>query len=122
GCIGSHTHMIFLVVATWYCIYRCRSAQLFVFTYDTGSGVLRNHETGMQAGIFYQEGRQSPAATDELVSSSFADACDLTHSNTQEVERDGQRLSVEISTAEDHVFIRKNIWVIGNGIYFAQEN
>ena len=57
--MGAHADQIFLVFAGRNGVNRGRMSQDFVFTDQCGSSILGDHETGIQAGMFHQERRES---------------------------------------------------------------
>ena len=69
----------------------------------------------------YQEQGQALLPADELVGSSFGYAADLGHGNGKIIERQGQRLSVEIAPLSDEVVVGEDVGVIGNRVDLAEE-
>ena len=85
-----------------------------------GSSVLRYHKTGVQTGIGHQKFGQTTQSHNELCHPSLGNVTSFSKGNTQEVIRNGKRLTVEISTGDDAVFIREDGWIIRYGIDFSQ--
>jgi len=69
--IRPHTHMILLSITRHDRIAARRIAIHLILAYHTGSRILRDHETGVQAGISDQELRQSPQTHDQLSDTTF---------------------------------------------------
>lgn len=103
--IGSHTYMVFLPIAGNNGIGAGGITVHLILAHHGSCGILRYHKTGVQTGVGYQEFGQSAQAHDKLGYTPFGDIAQFGKGYAEEIERDGKRLSVEVTTGDDAVFV-----------------
>ena len=122
GCgIGPHTYVVFLPVGRNDGIARCGIAVHFILTDHRRSSVLGNHKAGIQSRIGYQKFRKFAKSHNQLRDTAFGDISQFCQGNGEKVIGDSQRLTVEISTGNDSVFVREDRWIVRDGIDFGQQ-
>ena len=74
-----------------------------VFADKSRGGDLRHHETGVQSGARSEKGWQTLAERRiyQSFDATFADACERTQHDSQEVQRKGQRFAMKVSARDD---------------------
>ena len=90
----------------------------FVFGYHGCGRVLRDHETVIEAALFYQECRKSlgQCRVDQSLGSSFRYVGQFGDGDLQEVKGKRHRLSMEIAAGDDFIFVREYDRIVGHGI------
>ena len=92
--------------------------QDLVFADQSGCRILGDHEAGVQAGMFHQEGGESAqGVVDQPFQTAFRNVGDFGDPDAQEVEGQGHGFAVEVP-AGDHVTIRQHNGVVGGRIDF----
>ncbi len=86
---------------------------------DGGGSVLGDHETAVEAGLGHEEAGEAAFGVDELIGASFADAAKFGNGDGEEVEHHSHRFTVEVSTADDEVFVGEDDGVVGGGVDFS---
>ena len=114
--------MVFLPLGGFNRIHAGRAAQLLALAYNRSGGVLRNHETAVQARLLDQEARQFPLASNQLVGTAFGNIAQFGHGDAQEILSQGQRLAVEVAGGNNQILVRENRRVVGHGIDFLERN
>ncbi len=110
--------MIFLAQAGRNGIDGGRVAQHLVFRYQRGGGVLGNHEPRVDAGLAHQKRRQAVVPFQQQVGAPLRDAGQLGQRHGREIQRQRQRLAVEIAAGED-IAVLEDQRVVRNGIHLG---
>ena len=113
--------MIFLPVGRNDGIARCGITVHFVLADHRRSSILGNHKTGIQSRIGYQKLRKFAKSHNQLRDTAFGNVSQFCQGNGEKVIGDSQRLTVEISTGNDSVFVREDRWIVRDGIDFGQQ-
>jgi hypothetical protein len=119
GGVGSHADVIFLAVRADDRVDRCGRAQLLVLAHDAGGDVLRNHETRVQARLVHQADGKAAGAGEQLIRSSLRDAAELGDRDREEVQRERQRLAVEVARRQDLALFGEDQRVVGYRVDLA---
>ena len=117
--VASHADEVFLVLTAGYAVDAAGGAQLFGLAGDGGCGVLRDHETAVEAGLCDEEAWKASFCIDELVGTAFAYAAQFGEGDGEEVEHHGERFSMEMASGDDEVFIGEDDGVVGSGVDFG---
>jgi hypothetical protein len=116
-----HAHVIFMTETGRDGVDGGGMAVDFVFRYECGCCVLRNHESGIQARLSHQQPGQTIVSLQEKIGPAFTDARQFTQSDGRLVGGKGQRLAVEIAPAKD-VTVRKYKWIVGDRVELNFDN
>src|SRR6185312_8398717 len=90
--------------------------------------ILRDHVAGVQAGFWRQERLERVLAGipgvrfEQAVGTPLGEARYLRQRNRQEIERERQRLAVEVAAAQHVAVLREDQRVIGDGIQLVRED
>ena len=120
----SHRDVIFLAGRSRQIINARRMGQDLGFVQERDRSDMRDHETGLHAGILRKERRQSFAQIRirQAIDPAFADAHQIGHGDRRIIKRKGERRAVKISARKDIAVIGKNERVIGRGAGLDREN
>ena len=103
-------------------IARSRPAEALVLRNYRSRGVLRDHESAVQAGACDEIFGQAAQAVDQLVGPPLGDRSELGHGDSERVHGDGDRLAVEIAGRDDHVLVREDVRVVGGRVDFVLDH
>src|SRR5690606_23688652 len=85
-------------------------------------GVLRNHQSGVDAGIGDEVVGQLARTGDELIGPALGDVSQFAKGDGEEVEGQRQRLAVKVSCRDDLVLFREDVRVVGHAVDLGQHN
>ena len=95
--VGSHADQVFLAVGRHDAVAGGGPGVHLVLADHGGGGVLRYHESGVEAGVCHQELGESAHAEDELCHASLGDVAELGQGYAHVVEHQRQRLAGEVA-------------------------
>ena len=121
--VGTHAHMVFLVIRRRNTIHRCRRTKLFVFTHNTGCCVLRNHKIqngALGLSLKIMEGRADHLTTDRFYAPKYL----LTHSWQWLNNQVTSQAAVHENCLHSQLNLHrgKHVRIIRNRIYFTHKN
>ena len=114
----SHGDVILLAGARRDGINAGRMAERLVLADEGRSDVLRNHEAGVETAVHGEKGRQSvgQVRVDETLHPPLRDVRQLGARHRQGVERERERLAVEVAVRDEHFVLDQNERIVGRRI------
>lgn len=122
GCIGSHADVVFLSVARHDGVAAGGITIHLVLADHRCCGVLRNHKSGIQSGVGHEEFGQPAQAHDELCDAPFGDVAQFGQSYGEIVVDQCERLSVEVASRDDKVFVGEDSRVVSDRVDFCEQD
>ena len=119
GCICSHAHMVLLPLGRRDGISRCRHAQPLVLADYGCGGVLRYHESAVQARVGDKERRELTLSGYEAVDPPFGNACQFGHCHCEKIHCKGNRFAVEVACRDYQVLVREYGRIVGRAVDFG---
>ena len=86
--------------------------------------VLRNHEPGVEPAVDREEGGQplGQRRVDHALGAPLGDGRQLGHGHRQRVERERDRLAVEVPVGDEHVVVDEHERVVGRGVQLGRDH
>ena len=120
--ISAHRHEVFLAVRANDRIARSGPSIHLVLAHHRSSGILRDHEAGVKAGMGHEELGETSKSEDKLGGATFGDITEFTKSHAHIVESESEGLAMEITAGYDKVFVGEYGGIVGDGIDLCVED
>ena len=119
----AHRHVILLPGARRDRVDRCRVAERLVLGDERCGHVLRDHEPRVEPAVGREERRQPVAQVrvDEALDAALGDARELGHRHRERVERERERLPVEVPGRDEHAVLDEHERVVGRRVQLGRD-
>ena len=114
----AHRHVILLAGARRDRVDRRRMAQHLVLRDERRGDVLRDHEAAVQPAVGREERRQAvgEVRVDEPLDAPLGDARELGDRHRERVERERERLAVEVAVRDERVVVDEHERIVGRRV------
>ena len=120
----AHRDVILLPGARRYRVHARGMREHLVLADERSRHVLRNHEPGVEAAVDREKSRQplGQRRVDHALGTALGDGRQLRHRDRQRVERERDRLAVEVSVGHEHVVVDEHERVVGRGVQLGRDH
>ena len=119
----AHRHVVLLAGARRDRVHRRRMAQRLVLRHERGRHVLRDHEAGVEPAVGGEERRQAVAEVrvDEPLDATLRDVRQLGDRHRERVERERERLAVEVAGRDEQLVLDEHERVVGRRVQLGRD-